>query len=169
QYKLEEIGGDISIDASSARWGNVDMFGKITELVHGKPTIGNVLVLDFEWSDFLGSFSKFQSKKITEIKSELKKHQGKKIALGPTATLLDPSKSLMKLSTNNDVLAKEKISQSEFAPYVLDREEGIYLSIPTEKIAVLHQYIVTAELPIVSLEAKRSLEDYFLQITSQSN
>jgi ABC-type multidrug transport system ATPase subunit len=96
-------------------------------------------------------------------------HQGKKIALGPTATLLDPSKSLMKLSTNNDVLAKEKISQSEFAPYVLDREEGIYLSIPTEKIAVLHQYIVTAELPIVSLEAKRSLEDYFLQITSQSN
>jgi len=67
QYKLEEIGGDISIDASSARWGNVDMFGKITELVSGKPTIGNVLVLDFEWSDFLGSFSKFQSKKITEI------------------------------------------------------------------------------------------------------
>ena len=96
-------------------------------------------------------------------------HQGKKIALGPTATLLDPSKSLMKLSTNNDVLAKEKISQSEFAPYVLDREEGIYLSIPTEKIAALHQYIVNAELPIVSLEAKRSLEDYFLQITSQSN
>ena len=96
-------------------------------------------------------------------------HQGKKIALGPTATLLDPSKSLMKLSTNNDVLAKEKITQSEFAPYVLDREEGIYLSIPTEKIAALHQYIVTAELPIVSLEAKRSLEDYFLQITSQSN
>jgi ABC-type multidrug transport system ATPase subunit len=96
-------------------------------------------------------------------------HQGKKIALGPTATLLDPSKSLMKLSTNNDVLAKEKISQSEFAPYVLDREEGIYLSIPTEKIVELHQYIVAAELPIVSLEAKRSLEDYFLQITSQSN
>jgi ABC-type multidrug transport system ATPase subunit len=96
-------------------------------------------------------------------------HQGKKIALGPTATLLDPSKSLMKLSTNNDVLAKEKISQSEFAPYVLDREEGIYLSIPTEKIVALHQYIVAAELPIVSLEAKRSLEDYFLQITSQSN
>lgn len=96
-------------------------------------------------------------------------HQGKKIALGPTATLLDPSKSLMKLSTNNDVLAKEKISQSEFAPCVLDREEGIYLSIPTEKIVALHQYIVAAELPIVSLEAKRSLEDYFLQITSQSN
>ncbi len=96
-------------------------------------------------------------------------HQGKKIAMGPTATLLDPSKSLMKLSTNNDVLAKDKISQSEFAQYVLNREEGIYLSIPTEKIAALHQYIVSAELPIVSLESKRSLEDYFLQITSQSN
>ena len=66
-YKLEEITGNLNIEAYSARWGNVDTFGKITELVHGKPTIGNVLVLDFEWSDFLGSFSKFQSKKITEI------------------------------------------------------------------------------------------------------
>ncbi len=96
-------------------------------------------------------------------------HQGKKIALGPTATLLDPSKSFMRLSTTNDLLAKEKITQSAFAPYVLDREEGIYFSLPTEKIAALHQFIVNAGIPIVSLESKRSLEDYFLQITSQSN
>ena len=96
-------------------------------------------------------------------------HQGKKIALGPTATLLDPSKSFMRLSTTNDLLAKEKITKSAFAPYVLDREEGIYFSLPTEKIAALHQFIVNAGIPIVSLESKRSLEDYFLQITSQSN
>lgn len=96
-------------------------------------------------------------------------HQGKKIALGPTATLLDPAKSLMKLNTTNDVLAKEKIAVSEFATYQLDREEGVYFSIPTEKIASLHQFIVNAGIPIVSLESKRSLEDYFLQITSQSN
>ncbi len=96
-------------------------------------------------------------------------HQGKKIALGPTATLLDPSKSFMRLSTTNDLLAKEKITQSAFAPYILDREEGIYFSLPTEKIAALHQFIVNAGIPIVSLESKRSLEDYFLQITSQSN
>lgn len=96
-------------------------------------------------------------------------HQGKKIALGPTATLLDPTKSLLKLNTTNDLLAKEKIAASAFATYVLDREMGIYFSIPTEKIASLHQFIVTAGIPIISLESKRSLEDYFLQITSQSN
>ena len=96
-------------------------------------------------------------------------HQGKKIALGPTATLLDPAKSLMKLNTTNDVLSKDKIAVSEFAAYQLDREEGIYFSIPTEKIASLHQFIVNVGIPIVSLESKRSLEDYFLQITSQSN
>jgi ABC-type multidrug transport system ATPase subunit len=96
-------------------------------------------------------------------------HQGRKIALGPTATLLDPTKSLMKLSTSNDAAAREKLASSEFAAYLLEREEGIYITLPTEQIAALHQYIVNEQIPILSLESKRSLEDYFLQITSQSN
>jgi ABC-type multidrug transport system ATPase subunit len=96
-------------------------------------------------------------------------HQGKKIAMGPTATLLDPTKSLMKLSTTNDAAARENLAGSEFAAYLLEREEGIYIALPTEQIAALHQYIVNAQIPILSLESKRSLEDYFLQITSQSN
>ena len=96
-------------------------------------------------------------------------HQGKKIAMGPTKTLLDPAISLMKLSSSNDALAIEKINTSSFASYLLDREGEIYLSIPTSKIPVLHQFIVEAGIPILSLESKRSLEDYFLQITSKSN
>jgi hypothetical protein len=89
--------------------------------------------------------------------------------MGPTATLLDPTKSLMKLSTSNDAAARENLAGSEFAAYLLEREEGIYITLPTEQIAALHQYIVNAQIPILSLESKRSLEDYFLQITSQSN
>lgn len=96
-------------------------------------------------------------------------HQGKKIAMGPTKTLLDPAISLMKLTTANDAMAKEKIIASSYASYLLDREGEIYLSIPTSKIPALHQFIVEAGIPILSLEAKRSLEDYFLQITSKSN
>lgn len=96
-------------------------------------------------------------------------HQGKKIAMGPTKTLLDPAISLMKLSSSNDALAIEKINTSSFASYLLDREGEIYLSIPTSKIPALHQFIVEAGIPILSLESKRSLEDYFLQITSKSN
>ena len=96
-------------------------------------------------------------------------HQGKKIAMGPTKTLLDPAISLMKLTTANDAMAKEKIIASSYASYSLDREGEIYLSIPTSKIPALHQFIVEAGIPILSLESKRSLEDYFLQITSKSN
>lgn len=96
-------------------------------------------------------------------------HQGKKIAMGPTKTLLDPAISLMKLSSSNDALAIEKINASHFASYLLDRGGEIYLSLPTSAIPALHQFIVEAGIPILSLESKRSLEDYFLQITSKSN
>ncbi len=96
-------------------------------------------------------------------------HQGKKIAMGPTKTLLDPAISLMKLTSANDALAKEKISASSFAAYLIDKDGDVYLSMPTSEIPALHRFIVEAEIPILSLELKRSLEDYFLQITSKSN
>lgn len=96
-------------------------------------------------------------------------HQGKKIAMGPTKTLLDPTISLMKLTTSNDPMAKEKLTASRFASCVLDREGEIFISIATSEIPALHQFIVEAGIPILSLESKRSLEDYFLQITSKSN
>jgi ABC-type multidrug transport system ATPase subunit len=96
-------------------------------------------------------------------------HQGKKIALGPTATLLDPNVTMMKLSTANDVFAKEKILGSAFATYFIERDTVLFFNIPTAQIPALHQFIVAAQIPILALESKRSLEDYFLQITSQSN
>lgn len=96
-------------------------------------------------------------------------HQGKKIAMGPTKTLLDPAISLMKLTSSNDLMAREMLNVSQFASYLLDRENEIFLSMPTAAIPALHQFIVEAGIPILSLESKRSLEDYFLQITSKSN
>jgi len=96
-------------------------------------------------------------------------HQGKKIALGPTATLLDPNVTMMKLSTANDAFAKEKILASDFATYFIEREAALFFNIPTAQIPALHQFIVAAQIPILALESKRSLEDYFLQITSKSN
>jgi len=96
-------------------------------------------------------------------------HQGKKIALGPTATLLDPNVTMMKLSTANDAFAKEKILASDFATFFIEREATLFFNIPTAQIPALHQFIVAAQIPILALESKRSLEDYFLQITSKSN
>jgi hypothetical protein len=48
----------------------------------------------------------------------------------------------------------------------LERTEGLYLTIPKLEIPALNAFLVASHIDLVSLEAKNSLEDYFLQLTS---
>jgi len=93
-------------------------------------------------------------------------HQGKKVAMGPTQTLLDPNKAIIHIVTQHDEQALSILGISKYAQNIMQRKDGIYLSIATSEIPVLHQFIVAANIPLMSFELKRSLEDYFLQITS---
>ncbi len=93
-------------------------------------------------------------------------HQGKKVAMGPTQTLLDPNKAIIHIVTQHDEQALSIIGISKYAQNIMQRKDGIYLSIATNEIPALHQFIVAANIPLLSFELKRSLEDYFLQITS---
>ena len=67
KYKLEEIGGNLIIESDSIRWGNTDRFGRVKNWEDGGPHAGNILLLDFEWSEYWGTFSAFQSDRISEI------------------------------------------------------------------------------------------------------
>jgi hypothetical protein len=49
---------------------------------------------------------------------------------------------------------------------LLERTEGLYLRIPKLEIPALNTFLVASNIDLVSLEAKNSLEDYFLQLTS---
>lgn len=93
-------------------------------------------------------------------------HQGKKMAEGPTETLLDPNKTIVQIKTLDDLAAKNILLQSDFKEHVLDRKEGLYLGIPKLQIPALNNFLVNAQIAVLSLESKNSLEDYFLQLTS---
>ena len=93
-------------------------------------------------------------------------HQGKKMAEGPTETLLDPNKTIVQIKTLDDHAAKNILLQSDFKEHVLDRKEGLYLGIPKLQIPALNNFLVNAQIAVLSLESKNSLEDYFLQLTS---
>lgn len=93
-------------------------------------------------------------------------HQGKKMAEGPTESLLDPNKTVVQIKTLDDQDAKQKLMDSIYRTNVLDRQEGLYLSIPKLAIPALNSFLVASNIDLLSLEAKNSLEDYFLQLTS---
>lgn len=93
-------------------------------------------------------------------------HQGKKMAEGPTSTLLDPNKTIVQIKTLDDQAAKQKLMDSVYRTNVLDRTEGLYLTIPKLEIPALNAFLVSSNIALLSLEAKNSLEDYFLQLTS---
>ena len=93
-------------------------------------------------------------------------HQGKKMAEGPTSSLLDPNKTIVQIKTLDDVDAKQKLVESPYRSHLMDRSEGLYLSIPKLEIPALNTFLVASNISLLSLEAKNSLEDYFLQLTS---
>ena len=92
--------------------------------------------------------------------------QGKKMAEGPTSSLLDPNKTIVQIKTLDDLGAKQKLMASAYATNLLERTEGLYLRIPKLEIPALNAFLVASNIDLVSLEAKNSLEDYFLQLTS---
>jgi ABC-type multidrug transport system ATPase subunit len=93
-------------------------------------------------------------------------HQGKKMAEGPTSSLLDPKKTIVQIKTLDDFSAKQKLIASAYHSNLLERAEGLYLRIPKLEIPALNAFLVASNIDLVSLEAKNSLEDYFLQLTS---
>jgi len=96
-------------------------------------------------------------------------HKGKKLADGAIQTLLDPNKMIVHLSTTNDEQAIQVILASSFSNYLLKRPAGIYLSIPHFEIPLLNQFLIQAGVGLINVESRNSLEDYFLQLTSNIN
>ncbi|MFM7720165.1 MAG: ABC transporter ATP-binding protein, partial [Sediminibacterium sp.] len=93
-------------------------------------------------------------------------HHGKKMAEGPTSSLLDPNKTIVQIKTLDDNGAKQKLMISDYRSNLLERTEGLFLTIPKLEIPALNAFLVASHINLVSLEAKNSLEDYFLQLTS---
>jgi ABC-type multidrug transport system ATPase subunit len=93
-------------------------------------------------------------------------HKGKKVVAGNTQALLDPQMKIVQLKTLDDQLALQALQTSSFNQYLLKRNNGLFLKMPTHEIPKLNASLIAAAVPIIGIEAKNSLEDYFLHITS---
>lgn len=93
-------------------------------------------------------------------------HKGKKVVAGSTQALLDPQMKIVQLKTLDDQLALQVLQTSSFNQYLLKRNNGLFLKMPTHEIPKLNASLIAAAVPIIGIEAKNSLEDYFLYITS---
>ena len=93
-------------------------------------------------------------------------HKGKKVVEGNTQALLDPQMKIVQLKTLDDQLALQVLQTSSFSQYLLKRNHGLFLKMPTQEIPKLNTSLIADAVPIIGIEAKNSLEDYFLNITS---
>ncbi|WP_461400441.1 ABC transporter ATP-binding protein [Flavitalea sp.] len=93
--------------------------------------------------------------------------KGSRKAEGSVAELFDPAKTLVELETTN---AAEIIGLLKSGPYAANLKEysgsRIRFQVDKAQIPKLANYLVSINTNIVSLQAKHSLEDYFLSLTT---
>jgi len=93
--------------------------------------------------------------------------KGKKVVEGKVNDLFDPAATVVELKTTDDSIAYNKIKQSSFGPFAKSQEtESIMLKMHRDQVPALIKELVSMDVNIISVNAKHSLEDYFLSLTT---
>ncbi len=93
--------------------------------------------------------------------------KGKKLVEGSAAELFDPAQTIIELETLDNEAAFVKLNQTRWREALQPRRsETILIKIHRDTIPVLHKELVHLDIPVLSLQPRHSLEDYFLQVTS---
>jgi ABC-type multidrug transport system ATPase subunit len=93
-------------------------------------------------------------------------NQGKKIVEGSVAELLDPAKTLVQIDSGDPAAARAWIQQSRWATGLTDNSAGIKLQMNKADIPELAAALVSAGIPLLAIQPRHSLEDYFLSLTT---
>jgi ABC-type multidrug transport system ATPase subunit len=93
-------------------------------------------------------------------------NNGKKVVEGNASELLDPAKTIVRISTVNDSEAVEKLKRSAWKD-LLNSGQGISLTINKNDIPKLTAYMVAMGIEVLSINPQHSLENYFLSLTNQ--
>lgn len=94
-------------------------------------------------------------------------NKGKKVVEGNAAELLDPAKTIVRISTFNDAEALEKLNRSIWKDF-LNSGQGISLIINKNDIPKLTADLVAMEIAVLSINPQHSLENYFLSLTNNT-
>jgi ABC-2 type transport system ATP-binding protein len=93
--------------------------------------------------------------------------KGSKKAEGTVLELFDPSKTLVELETTDAEIAIAVLASSSFASNLKEiNGNKIRLQMDKASIPQVAKYLVNRGVDIVSLQARHSLEDYFLSLTT---
>ena len=93
-------------------------------------------------------------------------NKGKKMAEGNVAELMDPSQTIVTVSSTDDASTKAKLLTTQWSQFLLE-EKGIRLRMDKKQIPALTENMVNAGVGILSIEPRHSLEDYFLSLTNE--
>ena len=92
---------------------------------------------------------------------------GKKIAEGDTSALFDPAHTVIELDTLDNAHALATIKQSDWASFIQQSAgDTIILKMDKKQIPEFNRALVNMQVPVLSLQRRHSLEDYFLKITT---
>ena len=95
--------------------------------------------------------------------------KGKKLIEGNANELFDPAQTIVEIETTNNEAAIIQLQQSVWQSSLQPRRNSnVFLKLDRQAIPQLHRDLVAMNILIISLQPRHSLEDYFLQITSNN-
>ncbi len=93
--------------------------------------------------------------------------KGKKMIEGNANELFDQSNTIIELDTLDNKKALADLQASTWSSYLQpSRGDAIILKMDRQQIPIFHQAIVAMQIPVMSLQPRHSLEDYFLRVTT---
>ena len=95
-------------------------------------------------------------------------NKGKKIVEGSVAKLLDPSKTIVEIQTN-DNSAAATIIQKQQTESIVQTDESLKIEMHKENIPALIASLSAAGIDIQAVVPRHSLEDYFINLTNAEN
>ena len=96
-------------------------------------------------------------------------HKGKKVIEGEVKSLLDPSKSIVKIETTDNPTAFQLLEKSTWNENLKINERQIQLNIGKSAIPSLVRYLTENNIDIELIQPRHSLEDYFLTLTKTAD
>jgi ABC-2 type transport system ATP-binding protein len=92
--------------------------------------------------------------------------EGKKMAEGAVAALMDPAKTLVVAEVIDPVSAADRVRTSPWGKYFSKiTDHALIFQLPKELVPDLNRGLVQLQIDVQSLQAKTSLEAYFLSLT----
>jgi ABC-type multidrug transport system ATPase subunit len=93
-------------------------------------------------------------------------HHGKKVVEGEVKVLLDPSKTIVKLETGDNLKTVDLLSKSNWTKGLTTIQNQIQFEIIKSEIPDLIRFLIANQTDIYLIQNLHSLEDYFLKLTN---